>query len=68
MIAQRPDALWVGWGGTTVFLACWLMISRISAFFIPDVGRADVIRRNNVFLRGRFCRNKWIFSSLVLLR
>jgi hypothetical protein len=32
MIAQRVDALWAGWGGTALFLASWLVISRISAF------------------------------------
>ena len=32
MIAQWADAVWAGWGGTALFLASWLMISRISAF------------------------------------
>jgi hypothetical protein len=35
MIAQREDALWAGRGGTALFLACWLLISRISAFSFP---------------------------------
>jgi len=35
MAAQRSDALWVGWGGTALFLASWLMIASISAFSLP---------------------------------
>jgi hypothetical protein len=29
MAAQRADALWVGWGGTALFLASWLLIASI---------------------------------------
>jgi hypothetical protein len=35
MAAQRADALWVGWGGTALFLASWLLIGSISAFSFP---------------------------------
>ncbi len=35
MISQRAGSLWAGWGGSALFLACWLMISRISAFSFP---------------------------------
>ena len=35
MTAQRPDALWVGWGGTALFLATWLLIASISALSFP---------------------------------
>lgn len=35
MIAQRADALWSGWGGTVLFVMCWLLISRISAVSFP---------------------------------
>jgi hypothetical protein len=60
MIAQRPDALWVGWGGTTVFLACWLLISRLSAFsFLMWVGLMS-LGAIMCFYAG-VCRNKWFF-------
>jgi len=35
MTAQRPDALWVGWGGTALFLGTWLLIASISALSFP---------------------------------
>jgi len=35
MIAQRADAMWAGWGGTVLFIASWLMISRITALSFP---------------------------------
>ncbi len=35
MIAQGIDGLWSGWGGTAVFILCWLLISRISAISFP---------------------------------
>lgn len=35
MFGQRSNALWVGAGGTTLFLASWLLIASISAFSFP---------------------------------
>ena len=60
MIAQRPDALRVGWGGTALFLASWLMTSRISAFsFLTWVGLM-LLGAIMCFYAG-VCRNKWFF-------
>jgi hypothetical protein len=57
MIAQRADALWAGCGGTALFLACWLMISRISAFsFLLWVGL--MLSGAGMCFYGGVCRSK----------
>lgn len=60
MIAQRPAALRAGWGGTTLFLACWLMISRISAFsLLLWVGLMSLGAIMCIY--AGVCRTKWFF-------
>ena len=60
MTARRADALWAGWGGTVLFLACWLMISRMSAFsFLLWVGLMSL--GAVMFFYGGVCRSKWFF-------
>lgn len=62
MIAQRPGALWAGWGGTSLFLACWLMISWISAFsFLLWVGLMSL--GAVMCFYGGICSSKWFFFS-----
>jgi hypothetical protein len=60
MIARRADALWAGWGGTVLFLACWLTISRISAFsFLVWIGLMSL--GAVMCFYGGVCRSKWFF-------
>ena len=60
MIAQRANALWAGWGGTALFLASWLMISRISAFsFLLWVGLMS--SGAAMCFYGGACRSKWFY-------
>ena len=60
MTARRADALWAGWGGTVLFLACWLMISRMSAFsFLLWVGLMSL--GAVMCFYGGVCRSKWFF-------
>jgi hypothetical protein len=62
MIARRPDALWAGWGGTALFVACWLLISWISAFsFLLWVGLMSLGAAMCFY--GAICRSKWFFFS-----
>jgi hypothetical protein len=60
MIAQRPDALWAGWGGTAVFLCCWVTISWISSFsLLLWVGLMSL--GAVMCFYGGVCRSKWFF-------
>ena len=60
MIAQRAGALWAGWGGTVLFLASWLMISRISALsFLLWVGLMSLAAV--ICFYGGVRRSKWFF-------
>lgn len=60
MINQRSDALWAGWGGTALFLASWLMISRITALSL--LLWAGLMSLGAVMcFYGGICRSKWFF-------
>jgi hypothetical protein len=47
-----------GWAGTALFLACWLMISRISAFSFPLWVGLMLLGAAMCFYGG-LCRSKW---------
>jgi hypothetical protein len=60
MTAQRPDALWVGWGGTALFLATWLLIASISALSFPLWIGLMLLGAVMCFYGG-LCRSRWFF-------
>ena len=60
MIARRSDALWIGWGGTIVFLCSWLLIARISALSFLLWAGLMVLGAVMCFYGG-VQRSKWFF-------
>jgi hypothetical protein len=64
MAAQRPDGLWVGWGGTTLFLASWLLIASISAFSFPLWIGLMLLGAVMCFY-GALRRSRWFFLPSV---
>jgi hypothetical protein len=58
--AQRADALWAGWGGTTLFLASWLLIASISAFSFTLWIGLMLLGAVMCFYAG-LRRSKWFF-------
>ena len=60
MTAQRPDALWVGWGGTALFLATWLLIASISALSFP-LWIGLMLLGTVMCFYGGLRRSRWFF-------
>ena len=70
MIIQHAKANWAGWGGTTLFLASWLLISRISAYsFLLWVGLMSI--GAILCFYGGVRRSKWFlipcFAAVIVI-
>jgi hypothetical protein len=70
MTSQRIGTLWAGWGGTALFLACWVMISRISAFSVT-LWVALMSLGGVIWFYGGLRRSKWFlipaFAAVLVM-